>query len=64
MRDLEQFESIKAQLDDMKVFGEKLKLNELRMATIKDKIEIFASQVDAFREQAEPESTETAVTTG
>jgi len=40
----------------MKNFGEKLKLAELRMATIKDKIEIFGSQVSSFMEQ--PEVTE------
>ena len=38
----------------MKSFGEKLKLAELRMATIKDKIEIFSSQVDSFLEMPEP----------
>ena len=34
----------------MKVFGEKLELQELRMATIKDKIEIYAAQVESFEE--------------
>ena len=37
----------------MKNFGEKLKLAELRMATIKDKIEIFSSQVNSFVEMPE-----------
>jgi len=41
VRDLDHFDSIRSQLDDMKAFGEKLKLQELRMSTIKDKIEIF-----------------------
>jgi len=35
----------------MKTFGERLKLAELRMTTIKDKIDIFSSQVEAFTEQ-------------
>ncbi len=35
----------------MKNFGEKLRLAELRMTTIKDKIDIFSSQVGAFFEQ-------------
>jgi len=35
----------------MKTFGEKLRLAELRMNTIKDKIEIFSSQVGALLEQ-------------
>ena len=34
---------IREQLEEMKNFSEVLKLNELRMATIKDKIDIFAS---------------------
>lgn len=37
----------------MKNFGKKLKLNELRMATIKDKIEIYSSQVDNLIEMPE-----------
>ena len=37
----------------MKNFGEKLKLNELRMATIKDKIDIYSMQVDNFIEMPE-----------
>jgi len=43
VKDLNHFDSIKGHLEQMKVFGEKLELQELRMATIKDKIEIFAS---------------------
>lgn len=60
VRDLDHFESIRSQLEDMKNFSEKLKLAELRMATIKDKIEIFGSQVDNFVEQpqASPEEEE------
>ena len=37
----------------MKNFGEKLELAELRMATIKDKIEIFSQQVNSFQEMPE-----------
>ena len=43
VQDLDHFDSIKPHLEKMKTFGEKLKLNELRMATIKDKIDDFAS---------------------
>ena len=53
VRDLDHFTSLKTQLDEMKNFGESLKLAELRMATIKDKIEIFSSQVDSFMEMPE-----------
>ena len=53
VRDLDHFDSIRTQLEDMKNFGEKLKLNELRMATIKDKIDIYSSQVDNFMEMPE-----------
>ena len=53
VRDLDHFTSLKTQLDEMKSFGESLKLAELRMATIKDKIEIFSSQVDSFMEMPE-----------
>ena len=42
MKDLDHFDSIKGHLESMKTFGEKLELQELRMATIKDKLEIFA----------------------
>ena len=51
VRDLDHFDSIRSQLEQMKVFGEKLELQELRMSTIKDKIEIFASQVQSLVEQ-------------
>ena len=51
VKDLNHFDSIRDHLEQMKVFGEKLELEELRMATIKDKIEIFVSQVDSFEEQ-------------
>ena len=34
----------------MKAFGEQLKLAELRMQTIKDKIDIFSNQVEGFTE--------------
>lgn len=42
VKDLDHFDSIKGHLESMKTFGEKLELQELRMATIKDKLEIFA----------------------
>ena len=51
VKDLQYFDSIKVQLEQMRVFGEKLELQELRMSTIKDKIEIFASQVENLVEQ-------------
>ena len=38
----------------MKTFGEKLELQELRMSTIKDKIEIYVQQVENF-EELQPE---------
>ena len=50
---MDHFTSARDQLERMKNFGEKLKLAELRMATIKDKIEIFSSQVDGFLEVPE-----------
>ena len=53
VRDLNHFSSVSQQLQKMKNFGEKLKLAELRMATIKDKIEIFSSQVNSFVEMPE-----------
>ena len=34
----------------MRDFGERLELQELRMATIKDKIEVYAAQVQNFEE--------------
>ena len=43
----------------MKTFGEKLKLSELRMATIKDKIEIYSSQVSSLMEQPVVEESKT-----
>ena len=43
----------------MKEFGERLKLQEMRMVTIKDKLENFAIQVSSFMELPdEPEKTE------
>ena len=53
VRDLDRVTSVRGQLDEMKNFGESLKLAELRMATIKDKIEIFSSQVASFMEMPE-----------
>ena len=53
VKDLEQFPSASQLLEKMKNFGEKLKLAELRMDTIKDKIEIFSSQVNSFQEMPE-----------
>ena len=37
----------------MKNFGEKLKQQELRMAIIKDKIDVFSSQVENYMEMPE-----------
>ena len=43
VKELNEIQSIKPQLEEMKSFGEKMKQQELRMATIKDKIDIFNS---------------------
>ena len=48
----------------MKTFGEKLELQELRMATIKDKLEIFAQQVESFEEQQPEEKQDEVVASG
>ena len=52
VKDLNHFESIRSHLEEMKAIGEQLKLAELRMQTIKDKIDIFSNQVEGFIEQA------------
>ena len=58
VKDLNHFESIRSHLEEMKAIGEQLKLAELRMQTIKDKIDIFSNQVEGFTEQADMEEAE------
>ena len=43
--------SVKQPLEMMKVFGGKLKTNQLRMITIKDKLQILQIQIEKVEEQ-------------
>ena len=53
--------SVKEPLESMKTFGAKLKTNQLRMITIKDKIQIMRNQVESVQEMPEQPAEETKV---
>ena len=53
MRKLKTVDSVKDYLETFKAFGEKLHLVQLRLETIKDKIEISRNTVEAVEEVPE-----------
>ena len=61
IKQLETISSVKENLDELKIFGEKIELSKIRMQTIKDKIEITRSQVESVEEVKEEEKKDEAV---
>lgn len=61
VKKLDHIDSIESQLEEMKVFGQRLDQQELRMSTIRDKLEIYSSQVQSFTEQPVVENQTQAV---